>query len=139
MISDYCFKDLADIKWYFRMRKYMTFITIAPDPKKGDPPLDKFERYCNAHSMLYWVVRCKSSAGFEHYHGIISFSSDMPEGNHDKALSSLHRFINRTYGKFNHHGIQDLDGLYQYVRCKDRNKNIMEVIGKRPETPNILD
>lgn len=135
-MSEFEYKDLSHIKWYFRERKYKSFITIMPDPKKGDPPLDKLERYCNAHSILYWVVRCKSASGFEHYHGVISFSSDMPESHHDKAIANLHRFVNRVYGKYDSHGISDLNSLYHYIRSPDRNKNLMEVIGKRLE-PNI--
>lgn len=137
--QEFEYQNLSDIKWLFRERRYKCFITIKPDPKKGDPSLHQLVKYLKARDVLYWIVRCDSAKGFGHYHGVISFSNDMPADAYENCKANLHRFVNRYYGRFSPFGVTDLETLYYYVRSPDRNKNIYEMVSDRVDPTPSLD
>lgn len=81
----------------FSDRNYVYFVTIKPDQKKIDKIYELFS-YLDKRVAYYWLVKCKSSEGYVHFHGIMTFYNEVQPLQAHLLKKAIHKKINRLIG-----------------------------------------
>lgn len=88
MTNILCEECLLDL---FGDLEYTYFLTIKPKKDKVHK-IHEVLMYLDSRVAYYWIVKCKSPSGFEHFHGIIRLFVGA------KLKLAIHRKINRAMG-----------------------------------------
>lgn len=105
----------------FEGLSYLYHITIKPDPKKVDE-IYKFVDYLLKKPVVFFLVKCKSAAGYEHFHGIISFRESQTIDN--KLIKCIQRQVNRMLGFLTMDPLySNLKAAYSYIRAENNTCN----------------
>lgn len=106
-----CIEDL------FTDRNYVYFLTIKPDQRKVDKIFELFI-YLDKRVAYYWLVKCKSTEGYVHFHGIITFYNGLQCMQADFLKKAIHRKVNRCIGfLYPLEQLQSVVRTYNYIRC----------------------
>lgn len=100
----------------FKDRDYLYFITIKPPPTElNHMAIYSILEYLRKKHLVFWLVKCQSTNGFEHYHGIVSFNESQTP--HKGCISLLQRQINRKMGFVQITPLQSsITAIYRYIR-----------------------
>lgn len=104
------------VKYAFQAKDFSYAITLNPKPGLDlEEVYSRFVKYLKEHYVTHWLVKCKSDAGYIHWHGMIHFAvvSDI-----EKQKKALRNKINREIGRFPSDCLvrpEFLKGWYQYV------------------------
>lgn len=118
-MSRLCLECVLDM---FKQRDYFYFITIKPPPSElNHMAIHSIQEYFRKKNLVFWLVKCQSEKGYEHYHGLISFNESQTP--HKGCLSLIQRQINRKMGFVKIIVLQSsVTATYRYIRAS-RNTN----------------
>lgn len=107
---------LDNIRELFKDRKYLHFTTLKPP--SGDDRETKVIEFCNylaKRNIKYWIVKCQSENGYDHYHGIVSYPCDILETQLEKNKLAYSRKVNRDIGFCYPLQQCKVDKIYEYI------------------------
>lgn len=111
--------NLEQLKQVFDGDDHTYFITIKPPPDKVEAIFPLLE-YIEKRLSNYWIVKCQSTKGYTHFHGIVTFTTSQTVDN--KVLKALQRQVNRNMGFLNIEPLRySIATAYDYIR-DERNK-----------------
>lgn len=106
----------------FEYEKYVYFTTLKPPASQNRiNEVDKFCTYLDKRKIKYWIVKCTSPEGYEHYHGVVSYPCETLEAKMDANKLAYQRKVNRDIGfSYPLQQVQHLRSVYRYIH-KDSN------------------
>ncbi|AXQ66609.1 MAG: putative replicase [Circoviridae sp.] len=118
----FCVRELFDCRDHF----YGITIKSPPDDNIHIRIVNLVD-YLIKKDIVMWIVKCQSTSGYIHFHGILSFPESQSVDN--KMIKAVQRKINRDMGFFTINPLYSgtalpaIDSYFNYIRASNNTNN----------------